>query len=272
MAYERPKPYRQYKKKRKEGLDLRQKLMVLGVGFALAVMCLGGILFFIYKGLGQSVFFQITAIHIQGCRSTTKDKVLDLSGIDIYSNLLTLDKKKVKENIEAHDWIEHAEIKKDWPSQLEITVRERIPVALAAINGEMFYLDRKGVAFVRIQPPDDMDYPVISGLSEDALAVNENRALLQDALSFLRLAAKGESILPKQNISEIHLTEDGEIILFLVSRPFPIYLGRGNISRKYYRLAKVLYWLYKKKEFDETAYIRMHYMEDKVLIGKAESG
>ena len=52
-----------------------------------------------------------------------------------------------------------------------------------------------------------------------------------------------------------------------MDRPFPIHLGRGEMRTKYERLTKVLYWLYKRKEFNKVAYIQVNYNEDKVLVG-----
>ena len=72
--------------------------------------------------------------------------------------------------------------------------------------------------------------------------------------------------LPSQNISELRVSED-DIVLFLMDRPFPVRLGRGDMREKYGRLAKVLYWLYKRKEFSNVAYIKVNYSEDKVLVG-----
>ena len=63
------------------------------------------------------------------------------------------------------------------------------------------------------------------------------------------------------------------MLLYLLERTFPIYMGAGgDISTKYNQLAKVLRNLYKTKEFSKVSYIRLDYQKDTILVGKKESG
>lgn len=250
---------------------LRKKLAVLGVGFFLLVAGLAGTGFIAYKALGRSDFFQITATSIQGCRRTTKGLILELSGVDVHSNLLALDTRRAKAGIEAHEWVESVEINRDWPNRLRIVVKERLPVAIVSLENGLFYLDRNGVAFAQALPPEDMDYPLITGLKKDNWPEDFKDSQLAEALQFIKYAGQGSSILPKQNISELHVDGDKNITLYLVDRPFPIHLGAGNIGTKYYWLTKVLYKLYKSKEFEKTVYVRMEYGPNRVLVGFAET-
>lgn len=262
---------RQPRHRRNSTSEVKKKLIILGSGFFFLVSCLGIGSYIFFKGLKGSDFFQITSIKIDGQRRTSKKNIMDLSGVDIHTNLLALNVNKVKAKVVAHDWIESAEIDRHWPNRLVITVKERTPVAIVSLNSGLYYLDRKGVAFAKVLPPEDMDYPVITGQVLNKWSNNIKGTPLDKALRFIRYSSRGNSILPKQSISEVHLTDDGDMILFLVNRPFPIYLGKEKIGTQYYRLAKVLYWLYKKKEFSKTAYIRMDYIRDKVLVGKIDS-
>lgn len=267
----RGKKVRQYRP-RKDPLELHKKLAILGVGAVFVLISLVAAGFGVYKLLGRSVFFQVTSVKIQGCKKTDKDLVFKRSGIDIYTNLLSLDVEDVKKRLESHDWIKQVAIKRDWPNGLIISVKERAPIAMANLDDGLYYLDENGVAFATVSPPDDIDFPVITGLSDKSKAEEVRDTQIAEALTVVRHAGRGDAVLPKQNISEIHLGPEGDLTLFLVNRPFPIHLGKGEMRTKSYRLAKVLYWLYKKKEFASTAYIRMDYQNDKVLVGKDETG
>ena len=95
---------------------------------------------------------------------------------------------------------------------------------------------------------------------------------LKETLALLKLADKNKSILFEQSISEIHISQKGELILYLLDRPFPIYLGTdGKISTRYYRLVKVLKDLYRTREFSKVSYIRLDYQKDTILVGKLKS-
>ena len=85
-------------------------------------------------------------------------------------------------------------------------------------------------------------------------------------------AGRGNSYLPGQNISEIHVTEQGELVLYLLDQVFPIYLGREDMKDKYWRLVKILKGLYKRREIHCIDHIRMDYLQDKVLVSMSGSG
>ena len=253
--------------KKSRTLDLRKKLAIIGVGFFVLMAGFGVVGFIVYKALGRSDFFQITATNIQGCRRTTKNLILELSGVDVHSNLLALDTRKVKAGIEGHEWIESAEVTRDWPNRLTIVIKERLPVAIVSLEKGLFYLDQNGVAFAQVLPPEDMDYPIITGMKREEWPRTLKDSQLGEALQFIKYAGQGSSILPKQNISELHVDGAENITLYLVDRPFPIHLGSGNVGNKYFWLTKVLYKLYKSKEFAKAAYMKMDYGRNQVLVG-----
>lgn len=229
----------------------------------------------ILNALGRSVFFQITAIDIHGCRHTDQNLILKLSGVDIHTNLVAMSAEEIKRKIEAHEWIERATLSRHWPNQLTVTIKERTPVALLNRSDGLYYLDKDGNIFAAVGASEDVDFPVITGeIAGDASSASAvvSSPAMQEALRLLRYAGSGNSVLPKQNISEINVTEHGDMILYLADRVFPIYLGKDDISIKYSRLVKVLKKLYKKREFLNTAYIRLDYSQDEVLVGMTKSG
>ncbi len=252
-----------------------------GMGHRLLVLASGAVLLFIFlavigsmicSSLAKSDFFLISETVISGCLMTSKRQVLDLAGIDVHSNLLAIDVGEVKKRLESHVWIERVVVCRDLPNRLLITVRERIPVALINLPEGLYYLDRNGVCFAPALPPEDMDFPVISGKClniEDCRGSErgdggKNKAL-REALNFIRLAGQGNVTLPRQNISEVHLENNGDLVLFLMDQPFPVYLGQGGMRDKYNRLVRVLAWLYRKNRLDSISAIKVDYMDNKVL-------
>lgn len=249
-------------------------LLKITVGLAL-MLCLGFIAEEIHKKLCNSSFFQITAMKIEGNHMVSNEQINVLSKVDIHSNLLAINVTQVKSLLQSHPWIASAEITRDWPNRLVITVREKKPVALLNRNSGLFYLDNRGQIIAAASPSQELDFPVVTGLENFPFAqedVNEKPAMLQDVMELLKLASRNNSILPEQNISEIHITKDGEMLLYLLERTFPIYMGSdGDVSKRYYRLVKVLRDLYKTKEFATVSYIRMDYQKDTVLVGKEKT-
>ena len=241
-------------------------LVLIGAGFLARV---------VYRNLCHNDFFQITTMKIDGNRIVSKEQIRTLSKVDIHSNLLAINISQVRSLLESHPWIAGVDVNRDWPNRLVITVREKQPVALLNRESGLFYLDDRGQTIAAPGQYQDLDYPVITGLerySFNPAETNRTPEILRDAMQLLKLASRNNSFLPEQNISEIHITEKGTMLLYLLERAFPIYMGsHGDISTRYYRLVKVLRDLYKTKEFASVSYIRLDYREDAILVGKEKS-
>ncbi len=253
-----------------DSTGLKKRLLGFLVIIVLVVGGLGGSLFESYRWLSHSTYFQVTEIIVNGCRHVTHDEVLALAGVGVQDNLLGLNVDRVENRIVANPWIEKAKVTKDWPGSLKIVVKERCPVVFLNKNDGLYYVDKNSDVFAAVGLNDDLDFPTLTGLEGRDLKGGD--ALLVEALSsvlkFIHYAGRGSSFLLRQNISEFHVDKDGDFTLFLTDNPFPIYLGSEVTRAKYDRLARVLRWLYKKREFDDVAYIRLDYANKKVLVGK----
>jgi len=236
-------------------------------GAVVAVLLLAVLLSQAYRGLARSSWFQVTEIDIEGISRLSKEQILELSGVDIHSNLIAISGRRIRARVAGNAWVASAEVIRHWPNRLRILVRERVPKAILNRNGQLFYLDRQGLAFTAVLPSDDLDYPVISGVEKNADDDQSEPVELIEAMQFLGYAGGGNPNLPAQNISEINVGEPEDLVLYLMSRPFPIRLGRGEMKSKYERLTRVLGGLYKRKEFNEISYIDADYRDGQILVG-----
>lgn len=264
-----------------------QRRVVPGRLVPVAVVALVLVLFFSFDGekrvgllFGDLSLFKVRNVQFVGCESTSGDRLRLLTGINLYqTSLLGLDTDSVAARIEQDPWISKAVVKTNWPSEIIIEVVEHRPVAMinksTTSAPRLYYIDRNGIDFLEVGPGQDVDYPVITGLDRFAVE-NERKAIFSDIYTFLRLAGRNNPNLPAQSVSEIHVNEEGEMVVYLVDHTFPIFFGKGNIAEKYARLVKVLDVLYREKRegmlISGVAYIRMDYLNDKVLVAQSESG
>lgn len=224
-------------------------------------------------------FFKIREITITGCRMTSPALIRELAGIRYQASLVTLNPTHVEAILRAHPWISAAEVKRDWPDVLVVSIKEYAAEALIAQEAggsrQFFYLDKDGVAFAPVEPGQDMDFPVITGLEAQG-AAGGRPEMISEALTFLQLVRQNNPNLPLQNLSEIHVDREAGMTIYLVDYPFPIYFGSGQVRTKYSRLKRVLDVLYRETEQGKTiadvAYIRMDYLENKVLVAHSGSG
>ena len=230
-----------------------------------------------YALLMRSDVFRLTDIQVKGNRISSLSQILKEGSIEQGVSLFTVDTKAAAMAISSLPWIDRVTLTKRWPSAIEIKVREHRPLALVNIENtsgsELFYLNNNGVLFAPLLLGQDFDYPIITGVkwgaAESAKQLPQG-SVAESALVLLKLAAKGNAILPIQSISEVHVDSQQGLVVYLVDQPFPIYFGTEKIYTKYYRLVKILERLYRKKQIEGIASIRMDYMENKVLVARAE--
>lgn len=254
--------------------------------FPVAFTALVVILFFAFDGekLVAGLFheislFKVRELDIIGCESSSKNRLRLLTQITPYqTSLLGLDTDEVAASVEQDPWVSRAVVKRNWPSAVVIEVVEHQPVAMVNKSTtsvpQLFYVDRTGTAFLEVRPGQDIDYPVITGLDRFT-DEEQHKFIFADIYAFLKLAGRNNPNLPSQSVSEIHINNDGEMVIYLVDHTFPIFFGKGNIYEKYIRLVKVLEALYREKRkgmlISGVEYIRMDYLNDKVLVAQSES-
>ena len=245
-----------------ERSDKRQVyVMLAGVGLVAGVLFITA--WGIYAGLCHSTFFQVENISVEGSQRFSAEEIVSIAGLNNKSNLVAVSGKEIETTLKETGWIRKVEVDKKWPNSITIIIHERKPSAMIHLAGELSYIDSRGRIFAPVKGGDDLDFPVL--LISDAEVIEDKRAM-KGALDLLRYASHGNMDLPKQNISQVVLDEDGRMTLYLADNPFPVILGRDKMWTKYKRLTRVLAWLYKKKKFSTVASIDMEYLEGRVLV------
>jgi cell division protein FtsQ len=242
----------------------------LGVLALVLLSCCGWLS---YSLLARSDFFLAAELIVRGNSMATKQQILEAGGLDRRVNLLGLDTGKTASLIREHPWVDQVTVKRNWPSTLEVMVREHKPLALVNLEGDdagkLYYMDRKGILFAPHAPAMDLDYPVLTGESLAPFLHGmefKEESLAGLAVEFLNLAAQGNQILPLQAVSEVHISREAGLIVYLVDHPFPIHMGSEEMKTRFYRLVQVLGHLYRQDKVKDIREIRMDYAENKILV------
>ncbi len=274
-SYRRKQSYLSRSEKRKNyGRKAMKLCLAIGLIFLLTTALLNPLR---YVAASLDMFL-IRDVTVSGCSETSPAEIRRLAGIDHNTSMFSVSAKKVVADLVDHPWVESAQVQKSWPAGINIRLKEQRPVALMVTDvsgqGKMMYINGKGEIIAPAGNGDDLDYPVITGMS--SYPERERHGLLSDAVSFLRLIASNNPNLPAQSVSEIHLDQKEGMIIRLVDFPFPIYFGYGEVTKKYRQLYKVLAVLYQKGknavDISGVEYIKMDYLEDKVLVAQSNSG
>lgn len=257
---------------------LQAKRFTRGLVSMLMLLGIGGLIFrLVLSMLVNSDVFRLTDIKVIGNSKVETSRIVMKGGLEQGKSLLAMDVGHAEREISSLPWIDRVTVVKKWPSAVEVKIREQQPLALVNVdtgNGnELFYLNTKGKLVVPLEAGEDFDFPVITGAEKSSFAESGGIAdgdQVEPAFRLLKLAARGNAILPIQAISEVHIDGERGVIVYLVDQPFPIYFGRDKMYTKYYRLVKILERLYRKKRMEGITAIRMDYTESKVLVARAD--
>lgn len=227
-----------------------------------------------YHLVEHAQVFSVRKVTVQGCRMAAEGQVLTLAGIRVGMPMLGFNAAEAAQRIQTHPWIDHVSIHRSWPYSVQIEVQEHRPLALINLenNAGLYYLDHNGKVFAPVEPGQDLDFPVVTGLRLPHLPadIQEAGPEAAEAVRFLHFAALGDPVLPMQSLSEIHVSRENGIIAYLAERPFPIHIGYGNIRTRYYQLVRLLEQLYSKEKIEHIKEIRMDYQADRILVSKTE--
>ncbi|MCI5164611.1 MAG: FtsQ-type POTRA domain-containing protein [Candidatus Electrothrix sp. GM3_4] len=232
-----------------------------------------------FQTLERSGTFSVRRVTVQGNRMSSEAQIRTLANVKQGDQLFSVPPEDIEERVRQHPWVDQVKVERVWPDTLTIWVHEHRPLAMINIEGGqqgLYYLDHHGIIFAPVESLQDIDYPVITGfvLPDGSREISgfdlEENATAEDVYDFLYVAARGNPILPLQSISEIHVTREKGIIVYLVEHPFPIYVGYGNVKKRYYQLVKLLERFYRKRRIEGIKEIRMDYHEGRILVARSE--
>lgn len=235
---------RQDIKKKKTGrlskaLRRFQALGAFSLRLAFVAVILAGIsagFLFAYGYLLTSPYIRLEAVEILGVGEDLKTELLEMAELNYEHSLLAVDLNALKARLETHPWVRSADVEKRFPHSLIIRA-ERQQVLALALDGELHYMNRRGELFKEVQPDEEIDFPVITGLSGEK---KERQARIGAAIEVLRLFESQQPPWDLDHLCEAHVTEDGMIHLYVSFMPGLIRLKAGELAAKLEDLKKVV--------------------------------
>jgi cell division septal protein FtsQ len=239
------------------------RVIVLGAaGFSL----LFGSVFVAYRAIRSTTFFRLKNIEVSSAKRLTQAEILALVGVEAGQDVARMNLKRMGEQLAQNPWVETVKIHRYFPDRLSISITEREPLAIVNM-GFIYYLDKKGTVFKVLNQGDKLDYPVVTGFSEEEMSSNPagTREALKTTCELLGiLRVKGAFILA--DVSEIHYDKGYGFTLFTNSGALPVKVGSGNFAAKVDRLARIYPDLMAQRA--SLHYIDLDY-NDKIVVKKS---
>jgi len=171
-------------------------------------------------------------VEVEGNSIVQEGVLRQLSGVKVGSPLFEVDLNKARTLLLGNPFIRDATVQREAPGRVVLSVVERVPV-VAAVGSRMLFLDDEGYVMPAIPSGKIFDVPVLSGTMLPKELQSGKRIESENVRNALDLAKQVQmlgGVNPR--ISEVHITREGEIILFTAEGGIPVLVGKENYQRK----------------------------------------
>lgn len=227
---------------------------------AVLVFTLSVCLSWAYGALLQADIFRLDRVRIEGIERLDRNRVLDALGVSKGTNMLNLRMQELQNRLTGLPWVGTAQVRLDLPAELNVTLRERHPVArlagriplLVDSNGELFKpADREPVSELprllgfedqRLKPGDRLPVGIASEIGQLLVQFQSSRGPLAP-----------------ESISTIEWTRGKGLSCNALDGKLEIVFGTGRYPVKLDRFQRILELLARNGEMDAVQSIDLDY-------------
>ena len=255
------------RKKRKNPSRLWKLTVLLGtstlkLSFLLVGLTVLSLLFLsVYQYLLTSPYIRLEQVVIEGVEKELKHELRKMSQLTTDTSLLAIRLNDVKKKLEKHPWIQTIHVERRFPHTLVIQAKKEKPRAMVVTDG-LHYMNRLGKIFEKVDPTDDVDFPLITGIS---MTVEEMEKQLQLAAHILRELEGEKEAWSLEELSEIHLEKEGHASLYFHSLPAAIVLDGTQMDKKMDDLKRLVQHLEKTGQIRMVKRINLDYTDGGVV-------
>jgi cell division protein FtsQ len=159
----------------------------------------------------RSSVFEVRNVLVQGNLYLGEEKIQTVADIERGVNIFAVKTAAAAANLEQVPMIKEAKVARSLPSSIVITVVERVPMGLVPTKNGFIEVDEEGV-YLTGAAAGTPGLPVITGVQVD---VSEpGQALGSERLTSALAVIKGLPAGSADNLSEIHVGDDGQITIY----------------------------------------------------------
>jgi cell division protein FtsQ len=222
-----------------------------------------------YDFMTQCDYFRAVGIEVHGAHRLTRELLLRQARIEPGVNVLAVNLAVIRKRLLSHPWIAAAEVSRDLPGEINISIHEHEPLAILDLNRK-FLINVQGEVFKELEATDPQDLPLIRGLTFSDLRVPGSPASVAfDAvMEVLHLGLSAESVLPNRLIQTVQVDPEMGLTLEAFDQSKIIKLGYSNYAGKYARLKSVLPYLNRERNLKDFESIDLNNLDRIVLNPK----
>jgi cell division protein FtsQ len=156
--------------------------------------------------------FRIVSIALAGNRHVSREEILATAGVTGITSLLFLDVEDTRARLKTNPWIADAVVRKLYPGELQIGIKERTAFALWQKDGRLFVIADDGTVLDPYVAPVRTGLPLVVGegahaRAKEFLALLDRHPTLRDQVQASVLVAERRWNLRLQNGIDVRLPE-----------------------------------------------------------------
>jgi cell division protein FtsQ len=227
-----------FKKKRparRVRLRDRAALVARGLLGVMALVVTSGVFIVVYDYFTQTRHFQARRIVLTGQQRLSRPKVMEIAGIGMHTNILSVNLTTTRKRLLADPWIAAATVSREIPSGLTVHIREEIPLAILEMEpGKGFLINPAGEVFKRWEGSNRDALPRVQGLDYSDLPVPGEPVseAFQAVMTLFRLAGEKRSPLPISGIRRIRMDREIGATVYAGEDDRAVKLGFGRYREK----------------------------------------
>jgi cell division protein FtsQ len=257
------------------GLHAVWRMMCLISASFLKFICLVAILGIISLSFLIGYHYLLTSSHIRlerviitGVDEDIERDLLTMAHLGSNISLLAVNTVDLEAKLEKHPWVRKVALEKQYPDTLIIRAEKEEPWAIVSM-GPLYYLNRQGAIFKKLDSDEAVDYPVLTGFVPDD--PGQARKLLL-AARVLRTFESQEEPWSLKDISEVFIRESGNVSIYFRNIPAEIKVKVQNLGEKLDALRQVVAHLSSTGRVQAVKRINLHYRDGAVVCFKKKDG
>jgi cell division protein FtsQ len=216
--------------------------LITAIKLSLIFIFIPGLIFYSLRVLNQRGFFNINDVVIVYEKTPDQknyfDPLLEKIKLDLNNlkgqSLLSLDFKKISQQLKSRDWIANFHISKSWPQALKITIQPQAVKLLLVKGTQLIPVIENGSLLTAVEAHQAPDVILLNESS-----FSTDRELRKKAIKMTQ-EIPPEGSFSQKKISEIFYDKKEGFWVQMVDQGLQVKLGEGQVSLKSARVGQVL--------------------------------
>lgn len=175
----------------------------------------------------NSPLFNVKKIEVEGNETVSDDKLISLSGLQLYNNIFRFNKLEIIENIKQNAYIEDADISRKIPSTVIINVVERAPKYMLQFADSYVYINNQG--YMLEISNEKLEIPILIGFTTDLSNIKAGNRINVEDLKKMDMVIKIYEAAKSNDlghlVTKIDISDEKNYTIILESEGKKVYLG-----------------------------------------------